>query len=194
MAIGAYTAPSEQTAKTPTTPAGAVAAGIENDLQDDIKENQGREQKNKSYTEILKDNNILVNDAQAIVDDLMTKGYYSEDIQVTKRITVTFRTRSHNDYLRYNTALQILNPRFKQEEEELAIRYCLAGSICRFDKTNFEHPVPKTEDAEVQRMFDARLDWIEKQPERLIALLAVKLNKFDQRIMVVMSEGVAENF
>lgn len=192
MSIGAYKAPEKVT--VPTTASGAIATGIKTDLEEDVKENKVREQKAQSYLEILKGSDIDVNTAQTIVDDIMTKGYYSEDIQVTKRITATFRTRSHNDFLRFNTALQILNPRFKQEEDELAIRYCLAGSLERFDKTTFDHPVNKTENTEAQKMFDARLDWIENQSERLIALLAVKLRAFDQKVMIVMSEGVAENF
>jgi len=197
MAIGNYAPPDEikvSAVPTPTTPSGAVAKGIEADLEDDIKENIGREAKNRTYIEILKDSNVTVDEAQVIVDDLMTKGYYSEEVQITKKITATFRTRNHNDYLRYSIALQLLNPKFRQEEDELALRYCLVGSLVRFNKTNFAHPVTKTPPEEAQRMFDERLDWVEAQPERLTALLSVKLRRFDEKIMVVMSEGVAENF
>jgi len=197
MAIGNYEPPSEikvTAVPTPTTPSGAVVKGIEADLEEDIKENVAREAKNRTYIEILKDSNVTVDEAQAIVDDLMTKGYYSEEVQITKKITATFRTRNHSDYLRYSTALQLLNPKFRQEEDELALRYCLVGSIARFNTTNFAHPGSKTPPDEAQKMFDARLDWVEAQPERLTALLSVKLRRFDEKVMVVMSEGVAENF
>lgn len=198
--IGNYAPPAgadnkeTEKAKAPNTPAGAIAQGIEEDLSHDVKETKVQAEKAKTYLDILKDNNVEVDEAQAIVDDMMTKGYYAESIQITKRITATFRTRNHNDYLRYHTALQVLNPKYRQEEDEIALRYCLAGSLVRFDKTEFVHPGPKTPEDEVRTSFDNRLEWVEKQPERLTALLATKLNRFDQKIAVVMSEGVIENF
>ncbi len=184
---------SEKT-KAPNTPVGAIAQGIEEDLSHDVKETKAQAEKAKTYLEILKDNNVNEDEAQAIVDDMMTKGYYTEDVQITKKITATFRTRNHNDYLRYHTALQMLNPKYRQEEDEIALRYCLAGSLVRFDKTEFTHPPAKADEDTIRKSFDIRLEWIEAQPERLTALLAVKLNRFDQKIAVVMSEGVIENF
>ncbi len=125
---------------------------------------------------------------------MMTKGYYAEDVQITKKISATFRTRNHNDYLRYHNALQIINPKYRQEEDEIALRYCIAGSLVRFNDTVFTHPPTTAAEDQIREAFDKRLDWVEKQPERLTALLAVKLNRFDQKIAVVMSEGVIENF
>jgi hypothetical protein len=196
MTIGNYAPPEETTEKpkAPSTPIGAVAQGIEEDLAHDVKETKVQAEKAKTYLEILKDNNIEVTDAQAIVDDMMTKGYYTENVQITKKISTTFRTRNHNDYLRYHTALQILNPKYRQEEDEIALRYCLAGSLVRFNATTFTHTAPTAPEDQMREAFDNRLEWIEKQPERLTALLAVKLNRFDQKIAIVMSEGVIENF
>jgi len=198
--IGSYSAPDDdeivdKTKPAPPSAARSVADGIKEDLALDIKETAVTTKKTKDYEEILKEQGISLNEAKSIVDDMLTQGYYEERIKITRSITADFRTRTHADYLRYHNALEALNPRFEEERNELALRYCLAGSIARFNKSKFEHPNPlKAENGEINAAFDERLDWIEKQPERLVALLSSKLNAFDRKVALVMSEGVIENF
>jgi hypothetical protein len=74
-------------------------------------------------------------------------------------------------------------------------RYYLAASLVAFKGQTFTHPeVSKSKPEVVEQAFQDRLEWIEKQGEALIFLLAQKLSKFDRVIQVVMSEGVVENF
>jgi len=203
--IGQYTKPGDEPPKAaprvekkeeaPPSPAKSVAEGIQEDLEQDVKQAAKGIEKVKQYDEILAENDITVEQAQIVVDDLMTKGYYQETMNVTKTITVDFRTRTHLDYMRYHTALEILNPKYQAEQDEIALRYCLAGSLARFGKVTFDYPNPQTaEEGQAREAFDKRLEWIEKQPERVVALLATKLVKFDAKIGTIMAEGVAENF
>lgn len=177
-----------------STPASTMAEGIKGDLEKDIQEQSSTAKKAKSYDEILKENDIPLDKAHAIVDSILMNGYYEETLPITKTATVTFRTRLHSDYKRYLRALEILNPRYVDEQREIQSRYFLAASLSSFKGQVFEHAGPKDSKEIADRSFEARLDWIEQQPENLILLLLNKLAQFDRTVAVVMSEGVVENF
>jgi hypothetical protein len=183
--------------KTEATPTKSMSEGIQEDLQQGVDETKAQAKKAQSYEEILAEASIQVSEAHSIVDDLLTNGFYEETLQVTKNVSVTFRTRSHKDFLRYTRALEILNPRFVEEQQEISIRYFLAASLAGFKGEKFKHPtaLPNNEnEKEVEDAFSERLDWVERQSERIINLLAQKLHVFDTKIATVTREGVIENF
>ena len=199
--IGSYkdprgrTAPVEDKRAPDTTPARAIVDSVADEMQRDVTETKESVEKAKTYEEILKENDISLSKATAIVDDLLTKGYYEEDIPVTSNSYVTLRTRAHSDYRRYLRALEVNSPRYADEQNEIQMRYFIAASLVNFKGQSFEHPEQKIgNESAVEAAFAARLQWIERQPERLITLIALKLHKFDRMIQVVISEGVIENF
>lgn len=169
------------------TPSGSLSEGVQEDLKSSIDRTKEAAEKAKSYKEILSERDIPLSKAHAIVDGMLEKGFYEETLAFTSNTTVTFRTRAHSDYVRYLRALETYNPKFVEEQQEIQIRYFLAASLVAFKGVTFAEKDP-------EKLFDAKLDWIEKQPERLVNLLATKLSKFDVQIQVVMSEGVVENF
>ena len=79
------------------TPAKAMVESVTTEMQRDVDDAKEPLEKAKSYDEILKENDISPAKATAIVDDLLTKGYYEEDIPVTASAYVTLRTRVHAD-------------------------------------------------------------------------------------------------
>lgn len=172
------------------SPAKNLSEGIQQDLQDSIDVTKSNTEKAKTYEELLAENDIPLQKAHTIVDALLERGVYEETVAVTQRITATFRTRTHGDYVRYLRALELYNPKYVEEQQELQLRYFLAASLLTYkgksvvDK-KYENP---------EEDFDARLKWVETQADSLIRLLATKLHKFDTVITVVMSEGVVENF
>lgn len=170
-----------------STPSGSLSEGLQEDLKSSIDRTKEAAEKAKSYQEILSERDIPLAKAHAIVDGMLEKGFYEETIGLTNSASVTFRTRAHSDYVRYLRALETYNPKFVEEQQEIQIRYYLAASLVAFKGVTFSEKDP-------EKLFDAKLDWIEKQPERLISLLATKLSKFDVQIQVVMSEGIVENF
>jgi hypothetical protein len=177
------------------TPAKSLVEGVTNEMQRDVDEAKEPLEKAKSYEEILEENDISRSKATAIVDDLLTKGFYEEDIAITSTAYVTLRTRSHSDYRRYLRALEVNAPRYADEQNEIQMRYFIAASLVHFKGRGFEHPEQKIgNERAVETAFGERLSWIETQPERVIGLIALKLHKFDRMIQVVMSEGVIENF
>jgi hypothetical protein len=198
--IGSYTNPKEK--NTPiedkrtqdNTPAKTLVEGVTSEMEKDVAEGKDTIEKSKNYRDILIENDIPSVKAASIVDDLLCKGYYEEEIPLTNSTFVTFRTRSHSDYRRYLRALEITNPRYADEQQEIMTRYFIAASLVSFKGKIFDHPEAKVGDPSVEAAFEQRLAWIEKQPEPLVTLLAVKLHKFDRTVQVVMSEGVVENF
>lgn len=169
------------------SPSRSLTEGLQEDLKSSIDRTKDAAEKAKTYAEILSERDIPLAKAHAIVDAMLEKGFYDETLEITKSTSVTFRTRTHSDYIRYLRAVEVYNPKFVEEQQEIQIRYFLAASLVAFKGQTFTHP-------EADKLFDSKLEWLEKQPERLVSLLAVKLNKFDQKIQLVMSEGIVENF
>lgn len=172
------------------TPSTSLTEGIQNELKDGIERTKQGAEKSKSYEEILAERDVPLSKAHSIVDSMLERGYYEEVLPVTRTSTVTFRTRAHADYIRYVRALESYNPKYVEEQQEIQVRYFLAASLVAFKGHAFKMDAK----ADIEEQFDKKLEWIAKQSETLIRLLATKLSKFDQQIQIVMSEGVVENF
>lgn len=146
------------------------------------------------YKKYLKEQKIEESEAAEIVDNLMMKGFHEERFELSKRLTVTLRTRTQQDVIRLQTAMQVQRPLFQDTMNELIIRYNMAASLASFGDTVFEFPSESAGVAEQDKLFDSRLVFVEKMPSAVFTKLSIKLAKFDQRIAAVMREGVAENF
>ena len=195
--VGSFKDPSKknQPAETPAnTPASKLAEGVQLDIKKDVEDNKNTVTKAQGYQEILAEAEISVEKAHVIIDDLLTKGFYEEAMNVTKTATVTFRTRTQYDYRRYLRALEVVAPKYIDEQQEIQLRYFLAASLVEFRGQRFEHVKPSARETDIEDAFEKRLAWLKDQPDTLITLLAVKLSKFDRMVKVVMSEGVIENF
>jgi len=166
--------------------------GIQEDLRESLENTQGVTKKAQTYEDILKERDISLDKAHAIVDQMLEKGFYEETFPIKlpapAPITVTFRTRLHSDYVKFLRALEVYMPKYMEEQREIQTRYFLAASLVQYKGKRFKTG------ADADKEFEDTLTWIEAQPERLIFLLANKLHAFDLQIQAVMSEGVVENF
>jgi hypothetical protein len=200
--IGSYSKPGgpsgtpsvTEVKKPQETPAKSLVDGAQEEMRRDVSEGKDAAARAKSYDEILSDNEISKNKASAIVDDLLTKGFYQEDIPLTSSVFLTLRTRTHADYRRYLRQLEIDSPRYIDEQHEIQMRYFVAASLVAYKGQEFAHPSHRATQAEIDELFKKRLDFVEGLPERVVALIASKLAKFDRVVQIVMSEGVVENF
>ena len=172
------------------TPATSLSTGVQEDLKDSIDRTQKSADKAKTYEDTLSEYAIPLQKAHAVVDSMLEKGYYDEVVPVTKNTVATFRTRAHADYVRYLRALELYNPKYVEEQQEIQIRYFLAASLVSFKGIVFR----QESDEDLEKFFDRKLTWVETQAEPVIRLLATKLSKFDQQIQTIMSEGIVENF
>lgn len=148
----------------------------------------------EDYQAFLKEHNISEDEAEEIVDNLLTKGYHEETIPISKRRTVTFRTREHRDLLRLQAVFNVQQLLYQGAVDEMTVRYNMAASLREVNDQKFEFPTATTKDEDADKLFDKRMEFVERMPSPLFSKLSVKLANFDRKIAAVMREGVAENF
>lgn len=174
------------------TPSTSLSEGIQEILQESIDKTKEGVEKAKTYEQILAERGVTLSKAHAVIDSMLEKGYWEEIIPLKLKtpapVTVTFRTRSQADYIRYLRALEMYNPKFVEEQQEIQLRYFLAASLVAFKGKTFSNGTDQ------DKIMEEKLKWIEAQPERIIGLLGQQLAIFDMQIQAIMSEGSVENF
>ena len=82
----------------------------------------------------------------------------------------------------------------QEEQNEILVRYNLAGSLAKFKDDYFEFPDKSTTVEKADELFDIRLQYVERMASVLLTNISIKLGDFDRKVMAVMRRGVAENF
>jgi hypothetical protein len=137
------------------------------------------------YRQRLESAKISLNEAHAIYDAVLDKGYYEEYVKIRDHRAV-FRTRQYDDQLRLQTALETIQPKSAMAHEELISRYNLASSLFEWRAQKLTH------DSEAD--FEKVLGLIRRLPQPLAAMLYDALAKFDNKVMIVFSEGCTDSF
>jgi hypothetical protein len=140
----------------------------------------------EEYRERLKASEISFEEATQIFDDVMDKGYHEVVVKLGKHGRAVFRTRQYGDHTRLQDQLERLAPKFAMITDDIINRYNLAASLYEWRGKILPHNDEKD--------FAAALDFVFKLPGPAYALLVNELAKIDAKIMVVFSNGAAENF
>lgn len=148
----------------------------------------------ENYQEFLEKNGLTVDYARDVVDALFTDGYYEETVPVTKRLSVTMRTRAHDDTLRLQAAFEVNRPLYQNAADEMTARYNLAASLVRIGDKQFPVASATAPKKEREDAFDTRLQYVERLSSPVFYRLTQLLARFDQKMTLIMREGVAENF
>lgn len=148
----------------------------------------------EDYQAYLKEQKISEEKAGEIVDNLFTRGFHSEKYKLTKRLSAVLRTREHADTLRLQAALEVQRPIYAHVMNELMARYNLAASLESFGESTFAFPKERADKEEIERLFDVRLQFVERMADPAFYRLSDLLAKFDRTVAAIMREGVAENF
>lgn len=138
------------------------------------------------YRALLKERNISLDEADAIYDAVLSKGYYEEYVRLRGNHRAVFRTRQYADNLRLQTALEMNKPQLVLSQDELITRYNLSASLYEWDGKPLKH--------DTEQDFDAVMTLIQNMPAPLYSVLARELSKFDSKIMAIFSEGAEQNF
>lgn len=139
----------------------------------------------EQYVARLKEAGIPLKEAQGIFDAVLSKGYYEEYIHIRQQ-RATFRTRTYEDHLRLQTAIELQQPRLAISQDDLITRYNLAASLFEWQGKAIPHEKESDID-DVMRLIRA---W----PGPVFSLVCRELAKFDSKIMLVFSEGATESF
>lgn len=137
------------------------------------------------YLKRLKDAEIPLATAQNIYDAVISKGYYEEYVKVGSGRAV-LRTRTYDDVLRLQTALEAVRPGLILTQEDMITRYNLAASLYEWKGKTYKHD---TDDD-----FDVVMAELKKMPSPLYSLLVQRLAEFDRKVMTVFSEGATDSF
>jgi hypothetical protein len=147
-----------------------------------------------SYEELLKANGITKEEAAKIVDDVLFKGVYTEEVPVSKRVKAAFRTRNARDTIRTMQYLEVAKPIYENHFNEIVATYTLAASLERLGRDAFDFPKKDAPTDKIEEAFQNRVSYVSGLPDPVLRLLYLKLGKFDEKIRVVLSEGAIENF
>jgi hypothetical protein len=138
------------------------------------------------YLQDLERLKVTKEEAARIIDEMLFQGGYSEEMQVTKKLKIKFRTRGQKAVDRLNKAIDSVNPQFNGSLYSLIAEYNLAHSLIQYG--------PHLFDSVSDANFDAALIFIKSLPSPVFQVLATKLSKFDEKLATIMTEGVVEDF
>lgn len=139
--------------------------------------------------------------AEAILDDVLTKGYWSKDYSLLRdRVQVTFRTRDVYHQRRVANAIDQFRLPTPDKASAVYVSYNLAGSLAALtarglpQKALLFPDVYKSDPTEIEQAFNARLAYVEKLPGPLLGALTQALVNFETIVNAALSEGAPEGF
>lgn len=140
----------------------------------------------EQYEKDLEEHDVSLDQAREIVDSIITNLFWEEDVTLTKKLNIAFRTRTAKATLRLNEALKSLTPQHEHGYFTIVAQTNLASSLVKYGDTEL--------DPESKEGFELSLAFVNRLPQPLFQLLIEKLGKFDQKINAVMKEGCITNF
>jgi hypothetical protein len=157
------------------------------DVLDTVAEPAPLEDPKDKYLAELKRVGVTPEQAAQIIDAMLFQGAYEEDVQLTRKISVRFRTRDVHAADRLNEAINRDNPQFTNSLYTIIANYNLAASLVGYGPHKFD---PSTEEG-----FNTSFKYITtKIPHPVYQLIVTKLSKFDEKLATIMKEGCVEDF
>lgn len=148
-----------------------------------------------SFEEKLKAAGLTRDQASEIIDAVLLKGFWAEDIKVTSKIKVRLRTRNARDTKRAQEILEAQRFTMDAHYSESWFRLLLAASLEQFGDDKFVHPNYRKDGFEaIEKAYQDRIVYVEGLPDPALRVLFSKLSKFDNRVAVALEEGSIENF
>lgn len=181
-------------AEPPAGPTKEMLDAAEKELKEEAKAVEAELRPMATYEEQLKTIGVTKEEAAKIVDSVIMKGYWSEEIPLTKSIRIRLRTRNKRDIQRAQDHLENVRPMYDAHYQEQLWEQLAAASLEQFANDKFEHPTRATKAEDVEKMFEVRYMYIKSMAEPAYRLLQYKLAKFDEKIRIVLQEGAIENF
>jgi len=149
----------------------------------------------------LADVRLTEAEAEAILDDVLTKGYWAKSYSLLRgRVQVTFRTRDVYHQRRVANAVDQFRLPTPDKTAAVYVSYNLAGSLAAIDARGFpakalNHPDPyRAKPEEIETAFNERLAYVEKLPGPLLGALTQALGHFETLVNAALSEGAPEGF
>lgn len=193
--IGDFTRPTVDPPKPTTGQTKEKLEALEIQLDAEASKDEATLKPMASYEEKLKEAGLTREKAAEIIDAVLLKGFYAEDIKVTSKVKVRLRTRNARDTKRAQEILEAQRFTIDAHYSESWSRLLLAASLEQFGDDKFVHPNPRKDSYETtEKAFQERIAYVEGLPDPALRVLFGKLWKFDNRVSVALEEGSIENF
>ncbi len=149
----------------------------------------------RTYEDQLRDAGVTREEAARIVDAVMERGFWAEDVKITKSVTARLRTRGSRDRTRAMDRVETARPAYDAHYYDLLNKLLLAASLESFGAMKFSHPTRDAKPEDVEAAFDTRFKYLDAViADPAYQLLLRAFLKFEDKIRVVTQEGVVENF
>jgi hypothetical protein len=196
--IGDFSRPPVDPPKKPVVPPSPTKDALEaaeSQLDEDTAKDEAALKPMVSFEEKLKAAGLTREKAAQIVDAVLLKGHYAEDVKITSTVKVRFRTRNARDTRRAQELLEAQRFTIDSHYTEMWGRILLAASLESFGKDVFAHPNPRKDKYEdIEKAFQERLAYVDALPDPALRVLLGKLWKFDNHVSIALEEGTIENF
>ena len=149
----------------------------------------------KEFLEGLEEVGLEPERARAIMDEVLSHGYYTESHSLRGKPLVV-RSRSYRDTLRAQRFLEVENPTYAASMDEIVMRYNSAASLVQLGDRTFDHPEDR-EDAtneQVEAAFEKRRRYLETLPSILVGKINTIVFNMDVKLSAVFAEGAPEDF
>lgn len=186
--------PKKATAAPPSPTKDALDAA-ETRLDEDASKDEAALKPMASFEEKLKDAKLTREKAAEIIDAVLLKGFYAEDIKITSTVKMRLRTRNARDVKRAQEILEAQRFTMDAHYSESWGRLLLAASLEGFGNDKFVHPNPRKDNYEtIEKAYQERITYVDSLPDPALRVMMQRLFKFDQRVAVALEEGSIENF
>lgn len=149
----------------------------------------------RTYEDQLRDAGLTREEAARIVDAIMERGFWSEDVKITKSVSARLRTRGSRDRTRAMDRIETARPAYDAHYYDLMNKLLLAASLESFGGMKFGHPPRDAKPEEIEVAFDARFRYLDAViADPAYQLLMRAFLRFEDKIRIVTQEGVVENF
>lgn len=191
LRIGDFSRPVVDTPKSPTKEA---LENAERRLAEDVDKDEAALKPMASYEDRLKNAGLTRDEAADIIDAVLLKGFYAEDVKITSKVKARFRTRTSRDTKRAQEIIEAQRLTYDVHYTELLSRILLAASLERFGEDSLPHPPRSAKQEDVEKAFQTRIEYVNTMPDPALRILMSRLAKFDRKISTALEEGSIENF
>jgi len=191
LRIGDFSRP---VVSAPSSPTKEALEQAEHQLDVSSKRDEATLKPMASYEERLREVGVTREKAAEIIDAVLLKGFYAEDIALTKNIKARFRTRNARDTKRAQEQIETQRLTYDMHYSEALARLLLASSLERFADDALKHHPRNAKFEDLEKAFFDRVSYVDSLSDPALRLLLTKLSKFDRMISTVLEEGSIENF
>jgi len=150
----------------------------------------------EAYAEGLEALGITLEQSRAILEATFVNEYYEEEVYLGAGIYATLRSKQYLDTMRANRTLERDQVMLASSVSDILNRYSTAAALVVYNKKDFNVPKPgdKVDSQTIEKIFNERLDFLERLPSPICTKLMQKSFEFDKKLMAVFAEGAPADF